>query len=146
MCICQVMDMPEVAKRAANEKLSMTLLHKIASCVLLEPIDQNSLYCIVLYCIDFVVLSSNYGEKKDILRKKKTSLSQFLNTICFKDTRTHYQPNKKLFIMDRLPEDRYEPISNFNRELQQTRRRRQRELHLKMCFCSHFLTIQTHCA
>ena len=95
VCICPVMDMPEVAKRAANEKLSMTLLHKIASCVLLEPIDQNS-----LYCIDFVVLSSNYGEKKDILRKKKTSLSQFLNTICFKDTRTHYQPNQKLFIMD----------------------------------------------
>ena len=48
VCICQVMDMPEVAKRAANEQLSATLLHKIASCVLLEPIDQNSLYCIVL--------------------------------------------------------------------------------------------------
>ena len=34
---------------------------------------------LLLYCIDFVVLSSNYEEKENILRKKKTSLSQFLN-------------------------------------------------------------------
>ena len=59
--------------------LRLLKLQKIASCVLLEPIKIQ----FVLYCIDFVVLSSKYGKKEDILRKKKTSLSQFPNTICF---------------------------------------------------------------
>ena len=83
---------------------------------------ENCFMCLIradrskhsLYWIRFLVLSSKYGKKEDILRKKKNSLSQFLSTICFSRHEDTLPTNQKLFIIDYFTEGRYEPIWSFN--------------------------------